>query len=117
MAHLINGCRRLGIALTVVFVVALVGARAADAASEQFMIMIIDDEESLVLARGTVTPVFIRFEVEDSAVLRSLRFGQKISADLPAKRVSVDGTTVCCKVVQMRDIPAHDSERPKPSAE
>jgi hypothetical protein len=109
---LIRQSRRLGIALTVIFVVAVVGARAADAANEQFMTMIIDEEKSLVLARGTVTPVFIRFEVEDSAVLRSLRFGQKIYADLSTDEVSIDGTTVCCRIAKSRDIPPHVKELP-----
>jgi hypothetical protein len=97
--------------------VVLGSARAQDAVGEQFMIMIIDDEESLVMARGTVTPVFIRFEVEDSAVLSTLRFGQKIYADLPADRVSLDGATVCCNIVERKDIPPHVSGRPEPSAE
>jgi hypothetical protein len=79
------------------------------------MIIIIDDEENRVLARGTATPVFIRFEVEDSAVLRSLRFGQDIHADLPAKQVSIDGTTLCCKIVERRDIPPHATEPTEPT--
>jgi hypothetical protein len=64
-----------------------------------------------------VTPVFIRFEVEDSAVLRSLRFGQKIHADLATDGVSLDGTTVCCKIVKRRDIPPYVREQPAPTAE
>jgi hypothetical protein len=116
MDNFIKHGRCLSLALTVGFVV-LAGARAQDAAGEQFMIMIIDDEESLVMARGSATPVFIRFEVDDSAVLSSLRFGQTIYADLPANQVSIDGTTVCCRIVERKDIPPHDTVRSDPSAE
>jgi hypothetical protein len=92
--------------LVLAFAVALDLTAQEQPVREQFRIMIIDDEESLVLARGTVTPIFIRFEVDDSALLTSLRFGQTVYADLDADEVSVDSTSVCCDIVQKKDIPA-----------
>jgi hypothetical protein len=93
-------------ALVLAFAPVLDMAAQEQSAREQFRIMIIDDEESVVLARGTVSPIFIRFEVSDSALLTSLRYGQTVYADLEADEVSVDSTTVCCDIVQRKDIPA-----------
>jgi hypothetical protein len=81
-------------------------ARAQDPVGEQFIVMIVDKEKSVILARGTVTPVFIRFEVKDPAALGSVGFGQKVYADLDEGQVSIDGTTLCCKIVQRREISA-----------
>jgi hypothetical protein len=100
-------CRRLVATLVLAFAPVLDMTAQQTPAREQFRIMIVDDEESNVLARGTVTPILIRFEVRDSAVLASLRYGQTVYADLAAKEVSLDGTSVCCEIVKSKDIPAN----------
>lgn len=102
----VTHCRRLVATLVLAFAPLLDMTAQEQPAREQFRIMIIDDEDSRVLARGTVTPIFIRFEVPDSALLTSLRYGQVVYADLDAEEVSVDSTTVCCDIIQRKDIPA-----------
>ena len=53
----------------------------------------------LVTAKETVTGKTFQFQVTDSALMKSLRVGQKIYADFGTQRVSVDGASPCCGIV------------------
>ena len=65
----------------------------------------IDGETGIVTARVTVTGRMLAFKVTDAALLRSLRIGQTIIADFPAKRVSIKPAETCCAIVSA-DVPA-----------
>jgi Cu/Ag efflux protein CusF len=51
-----------------------------------------------VAARETATGRTFQFKVNDAALLKSLKVGQKIYANFATKKVSVDGLVPCCSM-------------------
>lgn len=72
-------------------------ARAEDACCS---ITAIDARTGVVTAREAETNRKFQFKVTHSALLKSLKVGQKIYADFTTDKVSLDGAGFCCTIVQ-----------------
>jgi Cu/Ag efflux protein CusF len=65
-------------------------------------IVAIDQAKGQVTAREAGTKRTFQFQVDDKALLATLRIGQKIYADFGTQKVSVDGVEPCCNIVQAK---------------
>jgi hypothetical protein len=87
-------------------VVALIGAALlAPARSDEpvnDIITAIDAKTGVVTAKETATGRAFQFQVKDAALLKSLKVGQKISADLNAMTVTMPAVRPGSKAVQLR---------------
>lgn len=71
-------------------------------AAEPVGITAIDARAGVVTARDAAGKITIRFKVTDAALLKSLKVGQKVQADIGTQRVSVDGIAPCCAILAMQ---------------
>jgi len=70
------------------------------------------NENGVVTAREAATGKVFQFKVNDQAVIRSLRVGQKIYADFGTRQVSVDEGTPCCSIVSVGGVPIGTAKPP-----
>jgi hypothetical protein len=61
----------------------------------------VDQSTGIVTARVMSTGTIFQFKVMDSATLNNLQRGQGVFANLPAKRVSLNGKGSCCDIVSV----------------
>ena len=101
--HLFLGSagRRALLLLGVLFALLAVLVPDARAANHQ-EITAIDRAKGLVTAKVTATGRVFQFQVKDAALLKSLKVGQKISADLKAMTVTLPGAKPGAKAVQLK---------------
>src|SRR3990172_10725758 len=93
--------RRALLLLGVLFALLAVLVPDARAANHQ-EITAIDRAKGLVTAKVTATGRAFQFLVKDAALLKSLKVGQKISADLKAMTVTLPGAKPGAKTVQLK---------------
>jgi Cu/Ag efflux protein CusF len=79
----------------------LLMAAPADAA-EPVGITAIDARAGVVTARDATGKLTIQFKVTDAALLKSLKVGQKVQADVGAQKVSVGDSEPCCNILSMQ---------------
>ncbi len=72
----------------------------------------IDAKTGMVTAKETTTGRAFQFQVKDAALLKSLKVGQKISADLKAMTVMLSAARPGAKAVQVRILKAEPVGRP-----
>ncbi len=65
------------------------------------------------MAQETATGKTFQFQVNDSALMKSLRVGQKTYADFGTQKVSVDGATPCCGIVSAAGGPTGTDKLPQ----
>ena len=66
----------------------------------------------LVTAQVTATGKRFQFQVNDLALAKTLRIGQKIYADFGTQKVSVDGSEPCCEIVSAAGGPTGAAKLP-----
>ncbi|HYL13974.1 MAG TPA: GH25 family lysozyme [Terriglobales bacterium] len=66
----------------------------------------VDPKSGVATARVMSTGTTFQFKVTDRATLLNLQLGQGVFANLPAKRVSLNGTGSCCVIVSVTPAPA-----------
>jgi hypothetical protein len=74
-------------------------------AAEPASITAIDVRTGVVTAMDAGKARKIQFKVTDAALLKRLKIGQKVQADLGTQKVSVDGAAPCCAIVAMQTVP------------
>lgn len=78
---------------------AIVGKPSVQPAQPCCSIMAVDAATGIVTATETATGRVFRFEVKDAALLKSLKLGQKVSADFGTSKVRIHGAEPCCSIV------------------
>lgn len=76
---------------------------AAANAAEPVGITAIDARAGIVTARDTAGKRTIQFKVTDAALLKSLKVGQTVAADLGAQKVSINYSEPCCAIVSVQN--------------
>ena len=71
-------------------------------AAEPVSITAIDAKSGMVSAREIATKRTFQFQVNDAALLKSLKVGQVVQADFKTQKVSVDGIQPCCNIVNVK---------------
>lgn len=66
----------------------------------------INQQTGMVTAKVNATGQTFEFKVMDVALLRTLKVGQALFANLANKQVSLDGKTICCPIVAVRPMPS-----------
>jgi Cu/Ag efflux protein CusF len=77
-------------------------AAAPATAAEPVGITAIDTRAGIVTARDATGRLTIRFTVKDAALLRSLKVGQTVQADVGTQQVTIHGGAVCCAIVSVQ---------------
>lgn len=83
------------------------GALLASNAPAQTMIQpsshitAVDAQTSIVAAKVNATGQTFQFKIADATLLRSLKIGQGVYANLKTHQVSVDGKTTCCQIISV----------------
>ncbi len=90
------------VVLGVLLGLALVLAPEARAATPCCGITAMDVRTGLVTARETATGRAFQFQVKDASLLKSLRVGQNISADLKGMSVTLPAAKPGAKAVRLR---------------
>jgi len=75
-------------------------APRAEAAAPCCVVVAIDAKSGLVTAKNFATGKTFQFKVGDKALLKGLKIGQKVAADFASGKVTVDGISPCCNIVQ-----------------
>jgi hypothetical protein len=70
-------------------------------AAEPVGITAIDARAGVVTARDATGKLTLQFKVTDAALLKSLKVGQKVQADVGTQRVSIGGA-VCCAILSVQ---------------
>lgn len=93
-------------------VLAVLAAVAPTAEPVGAKITAIDAKSGVVTAQETATGRAFQFQVKDAALLKALKVGQKISADLKAMTVTLPAARPGAKAVQVRILKAEPVGRP-----
>jgi hypothetical protein len=87
-----------------VFILVLYVLLAASAdAAEPVGITAIDARAGIVTARDAAGKRTIQFKVTDTALLKSLRVGQTIQADIGTQKVTINYGEPCCSIVSVQN--------------
>jgi hypothetical protein len=78
---------------------------AAANAAEPVGITAIDARAGIVTARDAAGKRTIQFKVTDAALLKSLKVGQTVAADLGTQKVSINYSEPCCAIVSVQSGP------------
>lgn len=62
----------------------------------------IDSDNGIVTARNATTGETFQFEVASRSLLRSLQVGQKVYADIAAKKAGVKPAVPCCEITNRK---------------
>ncbi len=101
--------RRLCYWLTLLSAMLLLAA-GVHAAQPCCNIVAIDAKAAVVTAKDKASGKLFKFRVQDAALLRSLKVGQKVYANHATGKVSVDGAAPCCAITEPI---AKDAAKPK----
>jgi hypothetical protein len=71
-------------------------------AAEPVGITAIDARAGIVTASDAAGKRTIQFKVTDAALLKSLKVGQTVAADLGAQKVSINYSEPCCNIVSVQ---------------
>jgi hypothetical protein len=80
-------------------------AAAPAGAAEPVGITAIDARAGLVTARDAAGKRTIQFRVTDAALLKSLKVGQTVQADLSTQKVSINYVEPCCNILSVQNGP------------
>ncbi len=88
-----------------VLLVVLLGAQQSLASSTTYPITGID-KSGLVTVTDLRSKQTFQFQVPDPKLLRGLKIGQLVYPDFPNQKVSLDGRTLCCGLVNANQLRA-----------
>lgn len=100
--------------LSVLFI-ALVLNQIGHASSTSYPITNID-RKGVVTVTDLKSKQTFQFQVTDPALLRTLKVGQLVYPDFPNQKVSLDGQTICCEMVNSPRLrnPIEPNRLPRP---
>ena len=100
--------------LSVLFT-ALVLNQVGHASSTSYPITNID-RKGVITVTDLKSKQTFQFQVTDPALLRTLKVGQLVYPDFPNQKVSVDGQTICCEMVNSSRLrnPIEPNRLPRP---
>ena len=90
--------------LGIIFALVNLFATDVDAAAPCCGITAIDARNGLVTAKVNQTGQIFQFQVGNPVLLRSLKVGQEVYANLSIKQVSLDGKSFCCAIVKLNPV-------------
>ena len=89
--------------LAAILVVAALGPQAV-AVDACCSIAAVDSSSGVVTAREKATSRSFRFVVPNAQLLGSLHAGQDVYANFVRRQASLDGSTACCRIVQLQSL-------------